>query len=368
MATAPSAASIPEPSRVLRSGSSERSAQIIMRVTDLFVSAAGRLNEAQVSVFDDVLVLLIERAEARTLAHISDALSGIDTAPRETVRKLAFNSDASVAAPILTKSTRLSEMDLIEIAHNCSQRHLLAIAGRSTLSEALTDALIRRDDIDILNALARNERARFSESGYARIVGNAESDESLTEWLGLRLDLPAKLLRELLAKASDVVRARFLTATRPIVQEKTRASIATIAEEISLALQNPVDYMQAQNELIALNRAGKLNDSMVNRFAVASEYTNVVAALSIMSEVKVEAIEPLMNSSRLYGLIVACRAARLSWSTTTMIIRNRPECAPATKHELEQGLEVFEALSLSAAQWTVRFGLKDSKRVAVLEI
>jgi uncharacterized protein (DUF2336 family) len=366
MATASSSAdSIPEPDCISKHGSSERSSQIVRRVTDLFVSAAGRLNEAQVSVFDDVLVLLIERAEARTLAHISDALSGIDTAPRETVRQLALNNDPSVAAPILTKSTRLSEVDLIEIANTYGQRHLLAIACRSTLSEALTDALIRRGDIEILNALAQNGRARFSESGYARIVGNAERDESLTEWLGLRLDIPAQLLRELLAKASDVVRARFLTATRPVAQEKSRASnatsIATMAEQISAVAPNPVDYTQAQGELAALNRNGKLNDSMVNRFAVASDYTNVVAALSIMSEVKIEEVEPLINSGRLYGLIVACRAARLSWSTTTMIIRNRPECAPATKHELEQGLEVFEALSLSAAQWTVRFGLSRGK-------
>jgi hypothetical protein len=39
-----------------------------------------------------------------------------------------------------------------------------------------------------------------------------------------------------------------------------------------------------------------------------------------------------------------------------MIIRNRPGCPPVTAHELEQGLEVFDALLLSVAQWTIRFG------------
>jgi hypothetical protein len=82
---------------------------------------------------------------------------------------------------------------------------------------------------------------------------------------------------------------------------------------------------------------------------------NVIAALSLLSTVKIEAIEPLINNLRPDGLIVACRASRLDWSTTVMILRNRPNCVPLTKQELEQGKEVFETLSLSAAQRTIRF-------------
>jgi Uncharacterised protein conserved in bacteria (DUF2336) len=94
----------------------------------------------------------------------------------------------------------------------------------------------------------------------------------------------------------------------------------------------------------------------VNRFAVREDYTNVVAALSFMTDMKIEAIEPLIESDRLYALIVACRAARLTWSTTTMIVRNRPGCPPVTRRELEQGQEIFDGLLLSIAQWTIRFG------------
>jgi uncharacterized protein (DUF2336 family) len=355
MAAAASAALIAELDGAVRDGSPERRVQILRQVTDLFLSDADRLNETQISVFDDVLVRLIERVEARTLAHLSVTLSEIDTAPRAATRQLAFHDDASVAVPVLTKSNRLSEKDLIEIANTRGQQHLLAISGRETLNEALTDVLMRRGDIDVSNALAQNLGARFSENGYATLVGNAERDEGLTEKLGLRLDIPAKLLRELLAKATDAVRARLLKAALPAMQEKIQSAIAVVAEQIGVVPPKPVDYTEAQNEVVALNRAGKLNDSMVNRFAVGREYSNVMAALSFLSTVGIEAIEPLMKSDRLEGLIVACKAARLSWSTTTMIIRNRPECRPVSCQELEQGVEVFEALSLSAAQRTIRF-------------
>jgi Uncharacterised protein conserved in bacteria (DUF2336) len=346
MATAASTSLIAELDDVIKVGAPARRVQILRRVTDLFRFGADRLDEAQTAVFDDVLVRLIERVDAPTLAQLSAILSELEMAPRETVRQLAFHEDASVAAPVLTKSNRLSEKHLIEIANTFSQRHLLAISARETLDETLTDALIKRGDAAVFNALAQNGRARFSEDGYAALVGKAERDETLIERLGLRLDIPARLLRELLEMATDAVRARFLTATRPV--------LSPIA--VGIVPPTPIDYTQAIGEVVGLNRAGKLGDQAVNRFAVRGEHTNVVAALSFMSEVKIEEIESLMKSDRLYGLIVACKAARLDWSTTTQIIRNRPGCPPVTKQELEQGLEVFDALLLSVAQWTIRFG------------
>jgi uncharacterized protein (DUF2336 family) len=352
MATAASANLIAELDDAVTGGSPERRVQILRQVTDLFLSDARRLDEAQTSVFDEIFVRLIERLEVRTLARLSVILSETDTAPRQAIRLLAFHADASVAAPVLTKSDHLSEKDLIKIANTRGPQHLLAIAVRNTLNEALTDVLIRRGNADVSNALALNGVACFSECGYATLVGRAERDESLTEKLGLRLDIPGNLLRELLARATDAVRARFLTAPRPVMRNKTQAPI----EVVSTDPPSLIDYTQAQNEMVALNRAGKLNDSTVNRFAVRREYTNVVAALAFKSDVNIETIHPLINSDRLYGLIVACKAARLNWSTTTMIIRNRPACHPATERELEQGLEVFQALSLSVAQWTIRFG------------
>jgi uncharacterized protein (DUF2336 family) len=335
-------------------GSPQRDARILKQVADLFLSNVDRLRESQIGAFDGILVPLIERMDAGCLVHLSEALSISDLAPRETIRKLAFHRDPLVATPVLRNSNRLAEKDLVEIAKTLSQQHLLAISGRKTLNETLTDALMRLGDVNVSNALARNAGAQFSECGYATLVGRAERDESLTEKLGLRLDIPANLLRELLAKATDIVRARFLTAPRPVLQGKIHGSGGTSAGQT--VPRKKIDYTQAQSEVLALNRAGKLNDSTVNRFAVRSEYTNVVAALSLLSDVKIEAIEPLIEPEWLYGLIVACRASRLNWSTMTMIIRNRPGCPPVTERELEQAREVFDALLLSVAQWTIRFG------------
>jgi uncharacterized protein (DUF2336 family) len=339
----------------VKSISPDRRLQMLRQVTDLFLSDADRLNENQISVFDDVLVRLTSRMEAQALAQLSASLSGSSFAPRQVVRQLAHRPEASIAVPVLTRSSRLSDDELIEIAKTRSQPHLLAISGRPMLNEAVTDVLLERGDQGISRKLAANTGARFSQSGYSTLAEKASGDETLAEALGLRPDFPIKTLRELLSKATVAARDRLLKAAPPELRVKIQEAIRNIAEQVGIKPPEPIDYTQARNMAVALNRAGKLGDQTINRFAVQEEYSNVIAALSLLSAVKIEAIEPLIGNPRPDGLIVACKAARLNWSTTSMIVRNRPNCAPISQIELEQGREIFEALSLSAAQRTIRF-------------
>ena len=321
-----SASLISELEAAVSGGSSERRVAMLRQVTDLFLSDADRLNESQIGVFDDVLTKLIEQMEARTLAQLSAQLSPIDNAPSEAVRQLAFHNEVAVAGPVLAKSSRLSESDLVEIASLRGQQHLLAISSRPSLNEAVTDVLIKRGDGLVVHALARNDGARFSETGYSSLVERAERDDSLAEQLGLRLDIPIKLLRDLLAKASAAVKARLLKAAPPEMLEKLNSAIDTVVAQIGGKAAKRIDYTAAEAAVLALNRAGNLNNSSVNRFAIDKNYQNVTAALSLLASVSIEAIEPLLSNTKLEGLIVTCKAARLSWSTTNMIIRNRPGC------------------------------------------
>ncbi len=83
------------------------------RVTSLFLGESDKLNEQQIGVFDDVLVHLIQRIETKALVQLS--LMWLVNGPIEVVRRLARHDEITIAGPILTKSSRLSEHDLIEI-------------------------------------------------------------------------------------------------------------------------------------------------------------------------------------------------------------------------------------------------------------
>jgi uncharacterized protein (DUF2336 family) len=341
---------------VIAGGSLERRVLMLQRVLHLFLSSAARLNETQICVFDDVLVRLIEHVEASSLVHLSAALSVSSPAPQQAIRHLACHKDIAVAAPVLLRSQALSDASLAEIASRLGRQHLLTISCRRTLDEALTDVLLKRGGADVCRALAKNAGAKFSEGGYAVLVAAAEPNKDIAETLVLRPDLPPAMLRELLAKTTDAVRLAVLKSAPPKLRQCIREALDDIASDVSRKAPEPVIYSEAYARIVALNNSGKLKDSVVNRFAMRREATNVIASLSVLSGAPIEAIEPLMEEKSCDGLIVACRASRLDWQTALSIIRSR-SMPQLTEQERALAKEKFEKLCLSVAQQTIRFRL-----------
>ena len=178
----------------IKGGSPGRRAKILRQVTHLFLLTANRLDASQTGVFADIFNRLIERTEPAELVWLGAALSALKSAPREVIGLLARHEEAAVAAPVLLKSKALSDSDLIEIATDRGQQHLLAISRRG---EAVTDALLKRDDIAVCRALARNAGARFSEQGCSKLTAAAERDGAIADALVMRPHLPVRMLQTL---------------------------------------------------------------------------------------------------------------------------------------------------------------------------
>ncbi len=212
----------------VRSGSSERRVSTLRQVTDLFLHGGERLSEDQVRVFDDVLCLLVTRVESRARAELSARLAPVDYAPFEVIQHLARDNEIAVAGSVLATSSRLRTSDLVEIASTKGQDHLLAISGRTNLPEAVTDVIVDRGEGKVIRKLANNAGARFSDTGYSKIVERSEADAELVEILGLRVDLPLKFLRDLLKRATDAVRERLMALAPPELQEEIKRVLKAI--------------------------------------------------------------------------------------------------------------------------------------------
>ena len=339
----------------LKDGSSERRVETLRRITDLFLNDADRLNEQQVRVFDDVLVHLIQLIETKALIQLSACLAPVDNAPTEVVRHLARDDEIMVARPVLSQSKRLTDDDLIKIAEIKSQEHLLAISGRGSLNEPVTDVLVRRGNQQVTHKLADNSGARFSETGFAKLVKNGETDESLAEKLGVRLDIPLRLLRELLLRATDAVRARLLAAAPAEAQGRIQSALASIANEIGQEATGPRDFASAAELVQDINRNGSLNESTLMEFARAHRSEEMVIALSLLCSAPAQLVERLLKNIRPDGLIVACKAAGLRWPAVSVILENRFAHHSVPDDELEQAKNSFFALSQPTAQRTLRF-------------
>ena len=335
-------------------GSPVRRARILRQIAALFLAEAHRLTPSQLSVFDEVLSCLLQRVDAHSLAELSAALAEATPEPPETMRRLAHHDNAAVAVPALLKSCTLADADLIEIAGNRGQQHLIALSKRSGLNEAVTDAILKHSGKDASRVLARNASARLTEKGYASLLATAAHDDVIAEALGLRPDLPDTVLQNLLASTTETVRSRLAKCASAATRERVHAALQRADVPVAAKQSTADDYAQARAAVVVLNQGGKLNDSSVNRFAIRREYPNVIAALCVLSGATVDIIAPLMEEDSGSGLLIACRASRLNWQTTLTVINNR-RVPPLSKEQLDQAREVFEMLYVSSAQYTIRF-------------
>jgi uncharacterized protein (DUF2336 family) len=339
----------------VKTGAPEKRVDTLRRVTSLFLDESNRLNEQQIGVFDDVLVHLIQRIESKALVELSKNLAPIDNAPIEVIRRLSRHDEIVVAGPVLTRSNRLSDRDLVTIAKSKGQSHLLAISGRASLAEAVTDVLVDRGDVQVHHSLARNSGAQFSETGFATLVKKSECDEKLAEKLGLRLDIPLDLLRQLLRRATDLVRARLLASASPENQERIQHALASIANEVAREAVKPRDFVGADSLVLELNRNGKLNERVLLEFIKERKYEEMAATLALFCGAELEVIELLLKNVRPEGLIIACKAAKLCWPTTSLLLQSRFAHHSVSPQELIEAKNAFLELSQAAAQRSMRF-------------
>jgi uncharacterized protein (DUF2336 family) len=353
--TAVSASLIIELEGAVHSGSAEKRVETLRRVTDLFLGEADRLNDEQISVFDDVLGQLIHRIETKALAELSSRLAPIHNAPIDVIRSLARHDEIIVAGPVLSESARLTSNDLIEIANTKGQSHLLAISGRPQLAETVTDVLLVRGNREVAARLATNSGARFSETGFEALVKAGESDANLAERVGLRLDLPLRLLRELLLKATEAVRSRLLALASPEAQLEIKRVLGAICNEVSHEVTAPRDFDTALTRMLALHKDGQLNEAVMLLSANAQRYEEVVAALSLLCGASIEIIKPVMKAVQPEGLLIPCKAADLKWATVSAILKNRFAHHSISDQALTECKSNFIALSKATAQRTLRF-------------
>jgi uncharacterized protein (DUF2336 family) len=330
----------------------ERWTAILDQTAKLFLCSAETLSPSKIDLFDRVLVRLIHRVDTPSLARLSQKLSETKQMLPQVTRRLAFDEDESVWAPIL-KSRSIAQDVLFELVRSRGLEHHLAIASRQSVDAPLSDALIERGISAVHHALAENLGAEMSEKGWIRLAELAQRDPNLAAKVARRADTPGPIKRDLQARLEDA-QMRLLNARPREMRDQIEDTVASNAAT-KMPEPDPSDLARAQAMMQQLARQGKLRDSTVNRAAANRDYAEIAAALAVLTGSPIDVIRALIAGDKVEGLVLACKAARLTWGTTNMVVKNRPGMPPVPAEELERARETFMSFSLSAAQRTVRF-------------
>jgi uncharacterized protein (DUF2336 family) len=346
---------IDELEQALASGTSDQRIHTLARITDLFLIGAESYSDEQIDLFDDVLLKIAARIEAKSLARLSNRLAPLPNAPKRTVKELASHPDISVARPVLVGSERLEEADLIDSARTQSQEHLLAISERKSLSEAITDVLVERGDREVVRSVASNTGARFSNHGFRRLVTRSTGDDILATSVGSRRDIPRAHYLKLIERASVAVREK-LTTLNPQAALAVKTAVAEVAGGIrSETREASTDYAAAKTQIEALYRNKQLNEQAIYQFARERKFEQIVIALSLLCDVEVDVVERAMLDPGAEVALILAKFANLSWTTAKAILLLQTAERGLSAQDLDQAMSNFSRLQPETARRVLGF-------------
>jgi hypothetical protein len=334
-------------------GTAESRSRALWHATNLLI--AGRYCEDEIATFGDVIGRLADEIETVARAQLSERLASIEYAPASVIRKLAFDDEIAVAGPVLRESEQLDDEALVENASTKSQDHLLAIAQRRSLSEAVTEVLASRGSRDVANAVARNEGARFSGAGFLHMVTRAENDSILAENLGQRRDIPRHLFQQLIAKASDDVKTR-LAGERPEMRDEIQSSVANLAGELQSKFgPGSRNYFVAKRTVSIQHRLGNLHEGSIAGYAVAHKIDEVTIGMSLLSGLPVDVIERALFDRSREILLMLAKALSFSWDTTMALLFLGARENRITARELQELERNYARLNMQSSRSVLEF-------------
>jgi uncharacterized protein (DUF2336 family) len=338
---------VPDLEEALRHISVDRYAETVRRVADFFLAGANRFSEEQVHLFDRVLGRMIVAIETKALAELARRLAPVRNAPPDIIGRLARDPDIAVAAPVLARSTRLGDDDLIAVARISGQAHLLAISGRSALGESVTDVLVECGDRDIVRNVAMNHGARFSPSGLSALVERACHDAILAGKLAMRSDVPLHVLRQLPYTVKDEPRQRPLAAARPETQAGMQHILVGAPHNADAAAD-----AETQRCVRALHRAGKLDEAKLLDFASSGRVTETIVALALLCNISIEVARRLLSGDQPDAALILCQAAGYSWPTACAVFE---ACNGGRTSKLDHACADLDRLTTPTAESIVGF-------------
>lgn len=342
---------IPGLGDVMGSTDPARKSAAIRQIGRLFAQGAPGFSTRHVALFDDVLTGLMPHSDPAARADLALQLAPLPNAPPNLIHRLVHDDVIDISGPLLGRSPLIAEKTLIEIARMKGQPHLMAMSGRATLTSSVTDVIVRRGERDVVRHVAANAGAAFSPAGFSGLLRRADQDGALALAVGQRSDLSDANFRNLLDGSVDIVRRRLLAGASAARRESIGLT-EPAARNVGLKRR---DFAPAQKAILALHKAGSLDEPAVLEAATRGDYETTVAALSALSGAQIATIDHLMCGERHDPLLVLGRAIGFEWTTVRTLVALRPVDIKLSSRAYDDARHNYERLLRPTAQRVLGF-------------
>lgn len=337
-----------------RTTDSESRRELLREVTDLFFERRGQRNPAEAALFDEVLQLVAAEMQDGVLAELSELFADADDAPVGLMRDLA-NHAYPIAGPVLMRSRTLDEQTLLQIVNYQSQSHIKAVAQRKTVSESVSDAIVRFGDDNALDALIRNDGAQISRTSMEAAVDRARRNDALHEGVVGRRDLPLDLMNEMYFVVETRLREQILQRNATVDPKTLEAALSKTRERMRKAVgQMDVETKNALQFIQSKKASGELNARLLVSLYREAKHSYFLHGLSELTNLDTQTTADLLDRQDIDGLAMICRAANVDRPlfVTLAVLTCGGDDAMERAEEFGR---MYNSVPIEAAQRAMRF-------------
>lgn len=325
---------------------------IYLAVASLYHSQSTRLTERERVLMREILQRLTTDVEMAIRIALAERLADDDTAPLDLILLLA-DDHIEVARPVILRSGRLNDTDLLSIITRADEDRQAICAARPHIGEPVCEALVRSNSESVLVTLVRNATAHIGTAAFETLVEKSRHIAVLQDPLGRREDLPANLATRMCDWVSDVLKTH-IEQNFPIVPKGIETEVDHAAESIQKPPALSGEAATSAHKLVTkLAAAGQLRAGFLLRVLHQGQIDLFEIAFATLLDLDIPRTRRVLYENGAAQVALACRAVgidRCVFSTVFNLSRQAKSMqmtlTAADRTEVET---VFNSFSKTAA-------------------
>lgn len=271
----------------------------------------GGLSTAEKRLALDVLRAFASDAETEVRAAVAWLIHNSPILTSDMAEKLARDV-AQVAVPILKYVDGLPEELLLEIVGERDPQKQMAIAGRRSVSAAVSAALVETGNVFTVVHLLRNRGAAVHERSMVRATERFGQFRIVADSVAARPDVTVAVVERMIALVSEDVRQQ-LIRDHNIEPALAKRLAEGGREAATLRLLQPLLLSREDSEMVAkhLYRQGRLTPQVLFRALCAGDLELFVAGMAARANITPQAAGILAWDDGILGLHCLMDAAAI---------------------------------------------------------
>ncbi len=353
---------LPEIFNLARERSKPSRVKLAGILADIFLSDNALSDREQILV-NEIIDELVGNTTTQVKQLLSQRLSLSANVPHRVLLNLACDAHADVAKPILMHSARLKDEDLIFVVEARGTDHALSISERTSISEAVVDALVATGDVDVMAAVASNLGAKLSQRTFHVMIEAARFGRKLHEPLTNRPELTADMGKMLYWWVGAELR-RSIVARFGITSGQIDQALENSVNDLLSSMENDrSDNLAMQKVAEWFEERAAINPRVMIQALRMGFFKLFDIMLSMKTGLDTSLIDMMVMEDGGRSVSVLCRSIDLdkpSFVSIFLLSRgSRPGEQIVNPKELSSALAAFDKLDINTAKSLVDTWKKD---------